>query len=188
VIDAYTFAQHYATSGVVAEGKLFVEIHPQPGVSAGIQLGVVAQNNGFGLQQSLVGHDIRALVPMGVNRLYSFWNQSGIGQFESYNYAQNGFESFFTLPPVVVNDACAIDKDRVAVAMSDGVYIHDYTNNNFGRVISLMQPYQVEYDPVNGELAAAVNNEVRVYGLNGQFRYAIPVNDSIFAFHNIYSR
>ena len=188
VIDTYTFAQHYVEQGVVADGKLFVELQPQPGNSAGIQLGVAAQNNGFGLQQNLVGYDIRAIVPMGINRLYTFWNQSGAGQFESYNYALNGFESFFTLPPKVVYDACRIDNDRVALAMSDGVYTHDYSNNNFGRVFTLINPNQVEYDPVTGELAAAVNNEIRVYGLNGQFRYAIPVNDSIFAFHNIYSR
>jgi len=188
VIDTYTFSQHYPESGVVADGKLFFELKPQPGNNSGIQLGVAGQNNGFGLQQSLVGFDIRAMVPMGVNRLYSFWNQNGVGQFESYNYALNGFESFFTLPPVVVHDACRIDGDRVALAMSDGVYIHNYSNNNFGRVVSLLNPYQVEYDPITGELATAVNQEVRVYGLNGQLRDVIPVNDSIFAFHNIYSR
>lgn len=188
VLDTYTFSQHYAAQGVVADEKLFVELVPQPGTSAGIQLGVAAQDNGFGLQQSLVGHDIRAMVPMGINRLYTFWNETGVGQFESYNYAQNGFESFFTLPSKVVNDACAIDGSRVVLAMADGIYIHNYTNNNFGRIIPLNSPYQVEYDPIDGELAAAVNQEVRVYGLNGQFRYAIPVNDSIFAFHNIYSR
>lgn len=188
VFDVQTFSQHYATDGVVSQGLLYMAIHPMPGTSPGIQLGVANANNGFGIQQAHIGYPVRALEVMNPQRVYAFWNENNTGVFESYNYSQNGFESFFTLPPQNVMDACRVDGNRVIVALEDGVYLHDYSSNNFGRIAEVNSPQDVEYDFVTGEIAVVVGTEVRVFGLNGQFRYAIPVNDSIFAIHNVYSR
>lgn len=177
LLELPAFENRYASQLQSGESGLFAGVLPRMGQSGLPGLEMRSLGELIYLGGTFLSAEVQKIVPITSERIYLFWNASGMAQFASYKPSEQGLESFFSLPAESFVDAARVDANSVWISLESGIYVHRYNPAHFGLVVPASnQPWHaLTVEPLSGHMAAAHAREFNSFDSAGQ-----PLEQHVF--------
>ena len=144
--------------------KVFSE---QKDITSSAEKLVVNNSNGPALQETILGINVISLFEKDANDIYVIGNNAGQGHLEMYDYTTNGMWEPILLPVGTVTSAAQVDSNTILIAMNTGtVYKFTYTPVGLLAWTNGINPTQLRYNSVDGEVLSAEGTDVKIYNYN----------------------
>lgn len=137
----------------------------------------------------VLGYAVSNVFETNTNEVVLFGEAGGHTHALHFDVLNETMDADLDLGAMDLQKVISVDDDLFILAHSNGIHLYQYSTNALAQIISGIQVYDMDFDPVNDKIYIPQGNILKSYQYpTGNFIQDFTAGDSIFAVHLLFNR